>query len=153
MSTLFDQQLRKQQQTNYETQSTTQEATGQQTQQIDVTGTVTLQGIGSELGRLVQAGTISGAGTVMISLQTAGFTLPFQAPVSLTSAAVPASGLIHGAVLYSGPRPTCRYDGELPTALIGNAVLLMFHTNNPPPPAGSATSASSAARVNRPSSL
>ncbi len=56
--------------------------------------------------------------------------------------AVPASGLIHGAVLYSGPRPNCRYDGELPTELIGNAVLLMFHTNNPPPPAGSATSAS-----------
>ncbi len=56
--------------------------------------------------------------------------------------AVPASGLIHGAVLYAGPRPNCRYDGELPTELIGNAVLLMFHHSNQPPPAGSATSAS-----------
>jgi len=35
LSTLFDQQLRKQQQTNYETQSTTQEATSQQPQQTD----------------------------------------------------------------------------------------------------------------------
>ena len=35
LSTLFDQQLRKQQQTNYETQSTTQEATQQQQQQAD----------------------------------------------------------------------------------------------------------------------
>jgi hypothetical protein len=35
LSTLFDQQLRKQQQTNYETQSTTQEATSQQQQQKD----------------------------------------------------------------------------------------------------------------------
>ncbi|MCB9595908.1 MAG: hypothetical protein H6719_24525 [Sandaracinaceae bacterium] len=56
--------------------------------------------------------------------------------------AVPASGLIHGAVLYAGPRPNCVYEGELPTELIGNVVMLMFYTDNPPPPAGSATSAS-----------
>ncbi|MCA9609458.1 MAG: hypothetical protein KC619_27845 [Myxococcales bacterium] len=55
---------------------------------------------------------------------------------------VESSGLIHGAVLYAGPRPNCRYEGEVPTEVVGNAVLLMFFSDNPPPPAGSATSAS-----------
>lgn len=65
---------------------------GQPTPSIDVTGTVTLKGRGGELARLVQAGRISGTGSVAMSVQTSGFTLPFRAPVSLTAAAVPATG-------------------------------------------------------------
>ncbi len=65
---------------------------GQPTPSIDVTGTVTLNGRGGELARLVQVGRISGTGSVAMSVQTSGFTLPFRAPVSLTPAAVPATG-------------------------------------------------------------
>jgi len=51
------------------------------------------------------------------------------------------SGVLHGAVLYAGPRPNCVYEGGTATELIGNAILLAFFDDNPPPPTGSATSA------------
>ena len=45
-----------------------------------------------------------------------------------------ASGVIEGTVLYVGPRPRCTYDGDVPSAVDGNVVLLLFRFDNPPPP-------------------
>jgi len=58
---------------------------------------------------------------------------------------VPIPGaLIHGGVVYAGPRPECVYEGETATEVIGNVIFTMFVYDNPPPPSGSATSASNA---------
>lgn len=52
------------------------------------------------------------------------------------------TGVLHGSVLYSGPRPEClRRDDGSPYAIPGRVALLMFRFDNPPPPSGSATSA------------
>jgi hypothetical protein len=53
------------------------------------------------------------------------------------------TGLVHGTVLYVGPRPQCVRDeaGGGPTQIVGETVLLLFRFDNPPPPAGSATGA------------
>ena len=51
------------------------------------------------------------------------------------------TGRIEGTVLYAGPRPRCAYDGDVPSAVLGNVILLAFLSDNPPPPSGTATSA------------
>jgi hypothetical protein len=51
------------------------------------------------------------------------------------------TGIIEGEVLYIGPRPTCEYQGDKPTRVIGRVVLTMFIYDNPPPPVGRATTA------------
>ncbi|MFA9269888.1 MAG: DUF6801 domain-containing protein [Baekduiaceae bacterium] len=65
---------------------------GQPTQSIDVAGTVTLKGDADVLTRLVKAGRISGVGSVLVTLRTAGIELPFRVPVNLAPAPVPATG-------------------------------------------------------------
>ena len=58
-------------------------------------------------------------------------------------------GVMTGSVLYVGPRPACTWheDGT-PSAVIGNAILLLFDYDNPPPPSGSAASARNLLSVN-----
>lgn len=52
------------------------------------------------------------------------------------------SGVIHGTVFYSGPRPICVRDtGGRPVSVSGNVILLIFLSDDPPPPSGTATSA------------
>lgn len=64
-----------------------------------------------------------------------------EADAPFTGSVPDPSGVLHGAVLYAGPRPNCVYEGGTATELIGNVVLLAFLNDNPPPPTGSATSA------------
>jgi hypothetical protein len=49
---------------------------------------------------------------------------------------IPASGVIRGSVLYTGPHP-CSQNGHI----VGSAVMLVFDRRNPPPPMGLATTA------------
>lgn len=51
-----------------------------------------------------------------------------------------ATGVIEGTILYNGPRPVCRDDGE-GRRVVGRVVLTLFEYDNPPPPQGRATSA------------
>jgi len=48
---------------------------------------------------------------------------------------------IDGTVLYLGPKPSCRYDGNKVTHINGRVVMLLFQYDNPPPPEGGATTA------------
>ena len=51
------------------------------------------------------------------------------------------TGVIHGTVLYSGPRPLCRTDEGGNRLPLGNVILTLFDFDDPPPPAGGATGA------------
>jgi hypothetical protein len=51
------------------------------------------------------------------------------------------TGIIAGSVLYVGPRPTCEYEGDRPTRVVGRVLLTLFLYDNPPPPEGRATTA------------
>lgn len=51
------------------------------------------------------------------------------------------TGIMEGAILYSGPRPQCHFDAGVPYEVPGHVVLLLFAYDNPPPPSGTATSA------------
>ncbi len=48
----------------------------------------------------------------------------------------PASGVVQGSVVYSGPHP-CSAEGHI----VGNAILLFFRQDDPPPPRGTASTA------------
>ncbi len=77
------------------------------------------------------------------SLLSAGCEDPPSDEPFMGSVPIPG-GLMHGGIIYAGPRPTCIYDGDTATEVVGNIVLTMFVYDNPPPPSGSATSASNA---------
>jgi hypothetical protein len=51
------------------------------------------------------------------------------------------TGIITGSVAYLGPQPSCEYDGDKPTRVIGRVILTLFVYENPSPPEGRATSA------------
>jgi hypothetical protein len=58
------------------------------------------------------------------------------------------TAIFEGTVLYTGPRPRCRFvDGRFEQVL-GRVALTLFEYNNPPPPEGSASSALNIAFVN-----
>lgn len=51
------------------------------------------------------------------------------------------TAIMEGSIVYSGPRPTCVYEGGQPVRVIGNMVLNLYAYDNPPFPEGTAVSA------------
>jgi len=50
--------------------------------------------------------------------------------------------IFRGSIVYVGPPPSCVYEGDKPTRVIGRVILTLFEYTNPPPPEGRATGAS-----------
>ncbi len=72
----------------------------------------------------------------LIGLVACTTNIPTDTTGDPTSREIPASGVIRGAVLYTGPHP-CSQNGHI----VGSAVVLVFDRRNPPPPNGLATTA------------
>ncbi|HTQ41660.1 MAG TPA: hypothetical protein VMI75_02810 [Polyangiaceae bacterium] len=72
----------------------------------------------------------------LIGLVACTTNIPTDTSGDPTSREIPASGVIRGAVLYTGPHP-CSENGHI----VGSAVVLVFDRRNPPPPNGLATTA------------
>ena len=72
----------------------------------------------------------------LIGLVACTTEIPTDTAGDPTSREIPASGVIRGAVLYTGPHP-CSQNGHI----VGSALVLVFDRRNPPPPNGLATTA------------
>jgi len=74
-------------------------------------------------------------------------TPPTDSLVSAGGTSPDPAAVLAGAVVYRGPRPSCRYENGKAVEVQGIVVLTLFDYDNPPPPEGNATTAISFATV------